>query len=181
MILVQRRKAIATAGLPQHQLAEEPEFAGRTLQHWDADWVLVEGGFTVLHSELRHHVGLFRASLGNTIMYIGKAVESNNGGLRKRLSDFRRESPSGRGHYGAMRIYDHLKELDLQVLITGSDQSAKELAELLKSAMIPRHLPPWNMEKAQAELATREYVRVSRSKGRAAPAKGRLTLKLVSK
>ena len=47
-----------------------------------------------------------------------------------------------------------------------------ELAELLKSAMITRHLPPWNMEKRQAELATRAHVR-------ATGAKVRPTLKLV--
>jgi hypothetical protein len=55
------------------------------------------------------------------------------------------------------------------VLITGS----VELAELLKSAMITRHLPPWNMEKKHAELATQAYVH-------AAAAKVRPTLKLVA-
>lgn len=69
-----------------------------------------------------------------------------------------------------MRIHDHLKELDLHVLITGS----VELAELLKSAMITRHGPPWNMEKRQAELATQAHVR-------ATSAKARPTLKLVTK
>lgn len=151
MSLVQRRLAVIEANLPQSRLAGEPQFAGKTLREWDTDWLPVEGGFTVLHSGLRHHVGLFQARLGRNIMYIGKAVEVDNGGLRKRLSDFRRASPSGREHHGAMRIHDHLNELDLHVLITGS----VEIAELLKSAMITRHLPPWNMEKKQAELATR--------------------------
>ena len=173
MTLPQRRFAIAAGNLPQFALSGEPKFADKTLSEWDADWLRVEGGFTVLHSDLQHHVGLFRARLGGTIMYIGKAVEVDNGGLRKRLSDFRRASPSGREHYGAMRIHDHLKELDLHVLIAGSDQRAVETAELLKSAMITRHLPPWNMEKKQAELATQAYVQ-------AAAAKVRPTLKLVS-
>ena len=160
MTLVQRRPA--AGNLPQSPLAAEPEFAGKTLREWDADWLPVKGGFTVRHSELRHHVGLFRASFGHAIMYIGKAVEVDNGGLRKRLSDFRRASPSGREHHGAMRIHDHLKELDLQVLITGT----VELAELLKLAMIARHLPPWNMEKRQAELATQAHVRAGAAKVR---------------
>lgn len=181
MPITQRHYADVKETLPQLQQAGELEFAGKTLQEWDAQWLPIEGGFTVLHSDLRHHVGLFQARLRGTTMYIGEAVEVDNGGLRKRLSDFRRESPSGREHHGAMRIYDHLDELDLQVLITGSDQRAKETAELLKPAMIARHLPPWNMEKAQAELATRAYVRVSLSKAQAASAKGRPTLKLVSK
>ena len=157
-------------GDPPQPLAGQPKFAGKTLLEWDANWLRVEGDFTVLHSDLRRHVGLFRASFGNSIMYVGKAVEVHNGGLRKRLSDFRRASPSGRQHHGAMRIHDHLKELDLHVLITG----AVELAELLKSAMITRHLPPWNMEKKQAELATQAHVR-------ATTAKVRPTLKLVTK
>ena len=170
MTCAQRRLAIAEEGIPQSRSAGEPKFAGKTLQQWDADWSQVEGGFTVLHSDLRHHVGLFRASFGNSIMYIGKAVEVRNGGLRKRLSDVRRASPSAREHYGALRIHDHLKELDLHVLITGT----VELAELLKSAMITRHVPPWNMEKRQAELATQAHIRATTAKVRPA-------LKLVSK
>lgn len=181
MPITQRHYADVEENLAQLQLAGEPEFAGRTLQNWDADWMLVKGGFTVVHSDLRHHVGLFRACLGGSNMYIGKAVEVDNGGLRKRLSDFRRESPSGREHHGAQRIYDHLDELDLQVLITGSDQRAKEIAELLKLAMIVRHLPPWNMEKEKPALETRAHVRVSLSKGQPSPSKGRPTFKLVAK
>lgn len=169
MTRVQSRTAIARGDLAQFRLAGEPEFAGKTLRQWDADWMPVKGGFAVLHSDLRHQVGLFQARLGGTIMYIGKAVEVDNGGFRKRLSDFRRPSPSAREHYGAMRICDHLHDLDLQVLITGT----VEIAELLRSAMIARHLPPWNMEKRQAVLATQAHVR-------AAPAKRRPTLKLVS-
>ena len=169
MPIAQRHNDIAEIR-PPLRLAGELRFAGKTLQEWDADWLPVKGGFTVLHSDLRDQVGLFRASFGNTIMYIGKAVEINNGGLRKRLSDFRRASPSGREHHGAMRIHDHLKELDLHVLITGTVESA----ELLKAAMITRHLPPWNMEKKQAELATQAHVR-------ATTAKVRPTLKLVTK
>lgn len=170
MTRIVRRLVTAEEGLPQSRFAGEPEFGGKTLQQWDADWLPVEGGFTVLHSDLRRHVGLFRASFGNIIMYIGKAVEVKNGGLRKRLSDFRRASPSGREHHGAMRIHDHLKELDLHVLITGT----VELAELLKSAMITRHVPPWNMEKRQAELATQAHIRATK-------ARVRPILKLVSK
>ena len=150
MTRIQRRLATADEGLPQDRSAGESEFGGKTLQQWDADWLPVEGGFTVLHSDLRHHVGLFRASFGNSIMYIGKAVEVHNGGLRKRLSDVRRASPSAREHYGAMRIHDHLEDLDLHVLITGS----VELAELLKSAMITRHLQlgTWKRRKHSWQL-----------------------------
>ena len=169
MTRIQRRLATADEGLPPSRLAGEPKFGGKTLQQWDSDWLRVEGGFTVLHSDLRHHVGLFQARLRGAIMYIGKAVEIDNGGLRKRLSDFRRPSPSAREHYGAMRIHDHMNELDLHVLITGS----VELAEVLKSAMITRHVPPWNMEKKEAELATQAHIR-------AAGAKVRPTLKLVT-
>lgn len=176
MTRVQRRIAIVEGNPPQSRLAGEPQFAGKTLQEWDADWLPVEGGFTVLQSDLRHQVGLFQARLGGAIMYIGKAVEADNGGLRKRLSDFRRASPSGREHHGAMRIHDYLNELDLHVLMTGT----VETAELLKLAIIARHLPPWNMEKSQAVLATDAHVRVQRSNSRAAPAKERPTLKLVS-
>ncbi len=71
---------------------------GKPLQQWDAEWVPVAGGFTKLHSDLCHVVGLFRAVLSGEVMYIGKGTEFTNGGLRKRLADFRRKSPSARGH-----------------------------------------------------------------------------------
>ena len=186
MSLVQTRKAIVGGVLPHRQLAGEPKFGGKILREWDDMWLPVKGGFTILHSLLRHDVGLFRANLGGTIMYIGKAVEFDNGGFRKRLSDFRRESPSGREHYGGTRIYDHLEWLDLYVLKTGSDEAGAELAELLKPAMIVRHLPPWNMEKKEAELATQANHRVlqqikTTANGSGASTKQTPKLKLVFK
>ena len=180
MSLVQRRKAIIREIYPHLQLTEEPKFGGKTLLEWDAKWLQIDGGFTILHSQLRHNVGLFQARLSGVIMYIGKAVEKDNGGLRKRLSDFRRPSPSGREHYGAMRIYDNLEELELYVLPTGSDQKAVELVELLKPAMIVHHSPPWNMEKEQARLANKANIRLQPEAGRGASVKPRPNLKLVS-
>lgn len=183
MSLIQQRKAIIGEVHPHLQLTDEPKFGGKTLREWDGKWELVEGGFTLLHSHLRHHVGLFQARLRGDVMYIGKAVEKDNGGLRKRLSDFRRPSPSGREHYGAMRIYDHLEELELYVLPTGSDQKAVELVELLKPAMIVHHSPPWNMEKEQAKLATQANIRWQLQAGAGesgASVKPRPKLKLVS-
>ena len=180
MSLVQRRKAIIGEVHPPLQLLEEPAFGGKTLREWDNEWLLVEGGFKRLHSELRRYVGLFQAHLSGEIMYIGKAIEKDNGGLRKRLSDFRRPSPSGREHYGALRIYDHLEELELYVLPTGSDQKAVELAELLKPAMIVHHSPPWNMEKEQAKLANKANIRWQLQAGAGEPVEPRPKLKLVS-
>ncbi len=180
MSLAKQRKAIVGENLPPLHLLEEPKFGGKTLREWNGKWVLVKGGFTLLHSELRREVGLFQAHLGNDIMYIGKAVEKDNGGLRKRLSDFRRPSPSGREHHGALRIYDHLEELELYVLLTGTDQTAVELAELLKPAMIVHHSPPWNMEKEQAKLANKANIRSQLEAGRGVSVKPRPKLKLVS-
>ena len=103
MIIAQRPITSVEETSPTRRSGAEPKFAGRTLTEWDADWTPVKGGFTVLHSELASEIGLFRADLGGTIMYIGKAVEVDNGGLRKRLSDFSRPSPSAREHHGGMR------------------------------------------------------------------------------
>ncbi|MXO74836.1 hypothetical protein GRI40_06330 [Altererythrobacter aerius] len=115
---------------------------GKTLQQWDTEWVRVNGGFRILHPELNHSVGLFRAVRDGQVMVLGQATECANGGLRKRLSDFRRSSWSGRNHTAGWYIYTNRDVLKLEVLVTGSDREAAKVAAALKRPMIALHEPP---------------------------------------
>ena len=45
-----------------------------------------------------HCVGLYRHVINGKTMYVGRAIELHNGGFRKRLSDYCRESNSARKH-----------------------------------------------------------------------------------
>jgi hypothetical protein len=119
--------------------------AGKTISQWDRDWTPIAGGFSVPHPELRQSVGLIRAVFRGQVMYIGQATEWKNGGLAKRLADFTRPSPSGREHYGARYIRDHLGQLELEVLITGSDKQAAQTAKVLRAHMLALHSPPKNL------------------------------------
>jgi hypothetical protein len=122
--------------------------AGKTLSQWEGEWKPVKGGFSVPHPELRHVVGLFRAvSRDGEVQFIGAGTEHANGGLRKRVADFRRSSASARDHYGGEYIHDHLDDLELEVLVAGSERQAGEAAKALKpicsrSIRLPRTCEP---------------------------------------
>lgn len=115
---------------------------GKRIEEWDRLWEPVPEGLTRYHPELRHKVGLYRVFLGNKISALGTGV-GRNGGLAKRLSDFRRPSSSGRRHYAGQLIHERLDELRLEVLVTGADAKAREYALRLKPQMVWLHRPTW--------------------------------------
>jgi hypothetical protein len=59
----------------------------RTIREWETSWSPLKGGFGACHTKLNRSVGLFRAIAGNQIVALGKAVEHDNGGFRKRLGE----------------------------------------------------------------------------------------------
>lgn len=63
-------------------------------------------------------------------MAVGVGTD-RDGGLAKRLSDFRRPSPSGRNHHAGELINENLNLLEVEVLITGtgSDPHARGEAD----------------------------------------------------
>jgi hypothetical protein len=124
-----------------------PLIGGKTIEDWDRGWVPVEGGPTVYHPHLRHKVGLYRMMLGREVMAIGAGTDKD-GGLAKRLSDFRRPNASARSHHAGQHIHQHLDELRVEVLITGADNEAREIALQLKTPMIRRHRPAWTVPNA---------------------------------
>lgn len=117
-----------------------------TLEEWDRDWKRVPGGLRVHHSFLRDKVGLYRLTLNGRIVAIGTGTDKR-GGLAKRLSDFRRLSPSGRNHHAGRLIFEHLNQLEVEVLITGGRYDP-ETGRQLKTPMIRRHTPLWTAPNA---------------------------------
>jgi len=120
---------------------------GRTIEEWDRLWVKVDGGLDSYHRPLRYKVGLYRISCKGQIMALGTGTDKD-GGLAKRLSDFRRPSPSGRNHHAGELIHENLNLLDVEVLITGSDAHAREIGRQLKTPMMRRHRPVWSAPNA---------------------------------
>lgn len=126
---------------------EPPSIGGKTIEEWDRSWVRVDGGLKRPQPNLRHQVGLYRASLKGQVMAIG-AGTARGGGLAKRLSDFRRLSPSGRNHHAGELINANLDRLEVEVLVTGSDRHAREIGRQLKTPMIRLHQPVWSAPNA---------------------------------
>lgn len=146
------RKKVESPEVP----VEQRLIAGISVAQWDTKWTRQDGGFGKLYTELNHKVGLYRADLNGCIVAIGLASESQNGGLRKRLADFRRPGSSGREHSMGRRIHDNIERLDLHVLCTGSDWKGADVAAQLKKAMVEMHKPAWNVRQS---LVTKAIIR----------------------
>jgi len=70
------------------------------------DWQKLPNGLASDLSDYKDKVGLYRMkNEAGEVVYVGRAVEHNNGGLRKRLRDYTRESDTGRKHQSGQKIY----------------------------------------------------------------------------
>lgn len=120
---------------------------GYTEDEWDKKWKCIGPLKTVSLTPYNHSVGIYRHVINGKTMYIGRAVELNNGGFRKRLSDYRRPSNSARKHTSGRLIYEHLSEITTYILDAGSSPESVRAAKQLESAFVRRYDPPWNKMK----------------------------------
>ena len=67
-------------------------------------------------SSFTHSIGLYIMTFYGVPVYIGRAIEFNNGGLRKRIRDYQRGANT---HSSGTWIQEHLDELHLYVLELG--------------------------------------------------------------
>ncbi len=122
----------------------ERKIGEKTLREWESSWEHLGTLSSASLSHLSRSVGLYRAKLRGKVVYIGRAVEYSNGGLRKRLSDYRRKSDSARKHKSGQLMNRYKEELDIDVLITGSDSEAAAVAKKLEQYFIRVYSPEWN-------------------------------------
>jgi cob(I)alamin adenosyltransferase len=132
------KKAIASRQNEADELNSKI-IGGRTVEQWDRCWTPIGKLIEADLSPFNHDVGLYRHKAGGKVIYIGKATELNNGGLRKRLSDYRRTSDSAREHKSGKIINRMLDKIYTDILIVGSTQSAVEITEELEKAMIQKY------------------------------------------
>lgn len=134
------------------KLGPHSVIGGNTVAEWDRKWTAVNGGLRAYHPHLRHSIGLWRLRLNGDIVALGSGADKS-GGLAKRLSDFRRPGKSGRDHHVGRRIYERRDEVEVEVLIVGSDYQAQKDALKLRRPMIDIHKPLWNASAAAAQRA----------------------------
>lgn len=114
-------------------------FGGHSLEHWDRRWIRLEGGFTVRHRKLAGAVGLYRAVLGNTIMFIGCSTA-----LDRRLQQLRSEKElRSNSYYSARQIRKHIREAHLEVLLFERPERNLSVNKL-KTTLVREHRPEWN-------------------------------------
>lgn len=128
--------------MTKHQ--PSPKIGDSNIDEWEAEWVALKGGLRQRHHELDGLLGLYRLTLNGQDVAIGTGIDIRQG-IPKRLYDFHRPSPSGRNHHCGQLIHQHRDQLEVQVLITGTDRDAQRIARQLKAVMLERHKPAWNV------------------------------------
>lgn len=139
--------------MPKRISTSEYVIGGKALAEWDQEWKSVPGGFAQPHDDLKGKAGLYRALEDGKTVVIGKSSEKTGNRLYKRLADFRRSSNSARDHHIGKYIFENRHSLKLQVLITGDDQMACQLAAALRGPMIKLHEPRENVRKRGVDQA----------------------------
>lgn len=138
-----------TSGLGQSALKslDKPEvLGGKRLREWELEWRNVGILGSTNFGEFRHDVGVYKAMLHGELMYIGRAIEFDNGGFRKRLHDYVRDSNSSRKHESGQMMNTNADDLDISIIITGQDSEAALLASRIEKALIFKYSPPWNKQ-----------------------------------
>ncbi len=130
-----------------------PPLGEDELSELELRWKDVPGGLLAPHRELIGQAGLFRVIENGVVVGIGKAAGGWGSRLSKRLSDFVRPSDSARKHPLGQFIYRNRDTLTLQVLVTGSDRRACDIANRLLEPMIAMHNPRENVPRTIVALA----------------------------
>lgn len=118
----------------------------KTEHEWDQEWISIGKLKDADLSPYNHCVGLYRHVINGTTKYVGRAIELNNGGFRKRLSDYRRDSNSARKHASGRIINEHLDEIETFILVVGDTQEAVEITRKLEGIFVRKYNPEWNKQ-----------------------------------
>lgn len=122
------------------------KIGGKTLSQWDNEWKYIGILSETTDIDLPNEVGLYRAKLNGKVVYIGRAIEYSNGGLRKRLRDYTRASNSARKHGSGRLMNEHQDELRIEILIVGNSEDDAKLTRELERAFIAKYKPAWNKQ-----------------------------------
>ncbi|WP_409298719.1 hypothetical protein V1498_10105 [Peribacillus sp. SCS-26] len=123
------------------------KIGGKSINEWDTQWRSIGILSNIDLTPYNKYVGLYRARLGSEIVYIGRAIEWNNGGFRKRLSDYTRESNSARTHGSGQKMYEHRHQLQIDLLLVGQSENAAKVTSVLEGLMVGKYNPTWNKVK----------------------------------
>lgn len=136
-------EAVSKSSFSQNPVGE----SGKSITQWDNEWICIGPLKTANLTPYNHCVGLYRHVVNGKTMYVGRAIELHNGGFRKRLSDYRRESNSARKHLSGRTINEHLNEIITYILIVGDTEEAVHETKCLEGQFIAYYgYPEWNKQ-----------------------------------
>lgn len=124
-------------------------FGGLTVSQWNSRWIRLGmlGSLTLEDlSPYNSNIGLYKAEMKGQVAYVGKAIEYSNGGFRKRLRDYVRDSDSARTHGSGKKMNEHADQLHLSILVVGNSLEEVETVKALEIAMISKLNPSWNVQ-----------------------------------
>lgn len=139
----QRKQNLQNKGVTVSALGEI-RYGDYTYEQWNRKWVSIGPLVSANLTPYNQSVGLYRHKMNNKVVYIGRAIELNNGGFRKRLSDYRRESDSARKHTSGRMINENLNRITTDVLIVGDTSQAIEVTKELERVFVGKVRPEWN-------------------------------------
>ena len=119
----------------------------KSVAQWDREWICI-GPLKIANlTPYNHCVGLYRNVVNGKTMYVGRAIELHNGGFRKRLSDYRRESNSARKHLSGRTINENLDKITTYILVIGDTEEAVAETKKLEGQFIAYYgYPEWNKQ-----------------------------------
>ena len=135
--------SVCTSSQPR-ATSKSSRLAKKSVEQWDTEWVSIGKLKTANLAPYNHCVGLYRHVVDGETKYVGRAIELNNGGFRKRLSDYRRDSDSARKHTSGRIIHEHLDRIETYILIVGTTEEAVEVTKRIEGVFVRRYNPEWN-------------------------------------
>lgn len=139
--LVEQARQMEKAGRDaKEQSARDLKIDGKSLSQWEASWRSIGTLESAELSPLRNSIGIYQARLDGTVVYVGRAVEVGNGGFRKRLRDYTRESDSARRTEAGRSMHANADRLQIAILETDTVEGAKTLERFF----IGKYQPLWN-------------------------------------
>ncbi|WP_227394385.1 GIY-YIG nuclease family protein [Jeotgalibacillus aurantiacus] len=129
--------------------AGEVTFGGYTLKQWESRWRRLGNLRDLSTEQLQKYnkdIGIYKAEVNGKVQYIGRAIEHSNGGFRKRLRDYNRNSDSARTHRSGSLMNENADHAQISILVVGNSSEDVQTVKALEKALILKYAPGWNVQ-----------------------------------
>lgn len=143
-ITYEKQKAVLQSKGLSVNAQGEMKYGHYTFKEWDSKWQSIGPLASANLTPYNKSVGIYRHRFQGQVVYIGRAIELHNGGFRKRLSDYRRDSDSARKHTSGRLINEHLDQITTDLLVVGQSPEDIQITKELEVVFVGKYRPKWN-------------------------------------